>query len=151
MMSPLFGILPLAHPPVPAARECLLPLRPGSRGHRSGASTVSVVQGCFHFLHHRQSLLRVKLYELPHPPLDSGKPADIADLEQGPVRFPNRDGPQEVPVGNGHAAHDLGHQFFAGPDQKVQRDRVSVIPARPRSNSSRMSLRAGANNLSIGR
>ena len=36
---------------------------------------------------------------------------------------PSRDGPQQLPVGIRHSAHNLGHQFLAGPDQIIQRDR----------------------------
>ena len=48
---------------------------------------------------HRRPLPLVELCELPHPPLHRGKSADVAHFEQGPFRFPSRDGPQQLPVG----------------------------------------------------
>ena len=99
-----------------------LPLPPETRGHAHGAEIGLVHQRCLYPLDHRRSLPLVELCELSHPPLNRGKAADIGHLEPGLFWFLARDGTQELPVGIGHAADNLGDELRAGPDQNVQRD-----------------------------
>ena len=46
-----------------------------------------------------QSLRLVESCELPHSPLHRGKAADVEHFQQGSIRLPAGDGPQELPAG----------------------------------------------------
>ena len=84
-------------------------------------------------------------------PFDGGQFRGTGNSKQRPIRLAALERYKKLPMRLWHLADDFSDKSLAGGDQSSRETGWSVIPSKPRRNSSEISLRVGARTSDIGR